>query len=154
MPEHPRVDLGCRVVAEYVDEAEAPPGGEYHRGEAVRPQVTAGYVDVWDAAERAGQPAKPDLSQDEKAVLLALVAESKGLGWGVSVQPFEAEIQKLGMEPVDTHIAVAGLQQKGLVRLEERAVWGNTADRPSLQPVYWVTTEGFTTALHARKRGA
>jgi hypothetical protein len=154
MPEQPKVDVECWVVAEYVDEAEVPPQAEYPHAEAIRPQMTPDYVDVGSFPEQTARPAPPGLTQEEQAVLLALVAESKGLGWGVAIASFEAESRKRGMDPVDTHIAIAGLQQKGLVRLEERAVGGSSADGPSLQPVYCVTSEGFTAALHARKRGA
>jgi hypothetical protein len=95
----------------------------------------------------------PSLSTEEKAILLALVAESRGLGWGVAVYPFESEFERQGIDRIDAHIAVAALQRKGLVRLEERAAWDDLRDRASLYPVYCVTAEGFTAALQMRNRG-
>ena len=37
----------CQIVGEYVDEGEYPPNQTVHKGEVVRPQVTANYVDLW-----------------------------------------------------------------------------------------------------------
>jgi hypothetical protein len=153
MPYQPKLDLGCRVVAEFVDEAGIPQNSACHLGDAIRPQIAASYVDGWSPAGRNGGDLNAALSKAEEAVLLALVAKSKGLGWGVAVHPFEDDIPKLGMEPIDANIAVAGLQQRGLVRLEERADWDKAAERPLLYPVYCVTTQGFKAALQARSPG-
>src|SRR5438477_11526607 len=40
-------NAGCLLVGEYVDEAEVPPNLVVHRGEAVRTQVMAAYLDLW-----------------------------------------------------------------------------------------------------------
>jgi hypothetical protein len=39
--------VGCLLVGEYVDEAECPANLAHHRGEPVRPQVVANYLDLW-----------------------------------------------------------------------------------------------------------
>ena len=40
-------NIGCLLVGEYVDEAECPPHLTSCRGEVVRPQVVANYLDLW-----------------------------------------------------------------------------------------------------------
>jgi hypothetical protein len=151
MQKQSKVDLDCRLIAEYVDEAELPPQAAYHRGEVLRPHVAGSYVDVGSPLDHKDQP-KPTLSTTEQALLLALVAECKGIGWGVSVYLFESVIRELGIDLVDANIAVAGLQQKELVRLEERAGWDKVEDRASLYPVYCVTSQGFTVTLQVRTK--
>src|SRR2546423_3372817 len=47
MTNHTHAPVGCLLVGEYVDEAELPAQGEFHRGEVVRPQVVTGYLDLW-----------------------------------------------------------------------------------------------------------
>jgi hypothetical protein len=47
MTNHVRVEAGCLLVGEYVDEAECPANLACHRGEVVRPQVVANFVDLW-----------------------------------------------------------------------------------------------------------
>jgi hypothetical protein len=42
-----RTQVGCLLVGEYVDEAEVPAGLTAQRGEVVRPQVVASYLDLW-----------------------------------------------------------------------------------------------------------
>jgi hypothetical protein len=42
-----KVQIGCRLVGEYVDEAEVPAHLAVHLGEAVRAHVVATYVDLW-----------------------------------------------------------------------------------------------------------
>jgi hypothetical protein len=39
--------VGCTLVGGYVDEAECPTNLAYHKGDVVRPQVIARYLDVW-----------------------------------------------------------------------------------------------------------
>jgi hypothetical protein len=39
---------GCLHVGEYVDEAECPTNLAVHPGEAVRPNVVANYLDLWE----------------------------------------------------------------------------------------------------------
>ncbi len=51
MTEHARAAVGCRMAGEYVDEAECPTGLTRHGGEVVRPQVVAGFVDVWGSED-------------------------------------------------------------------------------------------------------
>jgi hypothetical protein len=47
MTNHTSAPVGCLLVGEYVDEAGLPAQGELHRGEAVRPQTIACYLDLW-----------------------------------------------------------------------------------------------------------
>jgi len=42
-----KVEIGCRLVGEYVDEAEVPAGMVVHRGEPVRPLSLTEFVDDW-----------------------------------------------------------------------------------------------------------
>jgi hypothetical protein len=42
-----RATAGCLMVGEYVDEAECPANLAFHRGEVVRPQVVANFLDLW-----------------------------------------------------------------------------------------------------------
>ncbi len=37
----------CLLVGEYVDEADCPGNLAFHRGEVVRPQVVANFLDLW-----------------------------------------------------------------------------------------------------------
>jgi hypothetical protein len=39
--------VGCQLVGEFVDEADLPPNLPASRGEVVRPQVVASYLDLW-----------------------------------------------------------------------------------------------------------
>jgi hypothetical protein len=41
------VTTGCQLVGEYVDEAAYPANLAFHRGEVVRPQVVANFLDLW-----------------------------------------------------------------------------------------------------------
>ncbi len=84
-------------------------------------------------------------------MLLELAKESKGLGWPVAVYPFQSNIRGLSMAKVDANIAIANLQEKCLVRLEERAGVDDMKGQPSLYPVYVVTTNGFTETLWLRQ---
>jgi hypothetical protein len=47
MADHVSAATGCLLVGEYVDEAECPTTFASHRGEVVRPQVVANFVDLW-----------------------------------------------------------------------------------------------------------
>jgi hypothetical protein len=47
MTNHNHTEVGCHLVGEYVDEAELPVNIACHRGEVVRPQVVANYIDLW-----------------------------------------------------------------------------------------------------------
>jgi hypothetical protein len=38
---------GCLLVGEYVDEVECPAHLALHRGEVVRPQIVANFLDLW-----------------------------------------------------------------------------------------------------------
>ncbi len=42
---------GCLLVGEYTDEAESPANLGVHRGEVVRPQVVADFLDLWGRDE-------------------------------------------------------------------------------------------------------
>src|SRR5262249_44410521 len=42
---------GCQLVGEYVDEADCPTNLAFHRGEVVRPQVVANFLDLWGRDE-------------------------------------------------------------------------------------------------------
>jgi hypothetical protein len=41
----------CRLVAEFVDEAELPPAAEIHSGEVVRPRMVGDFSDVGEPAD-------------------------------------------------------------------------------------------------------
>ena len=47
MADQTNVDVGCRLIGEYVDEGEVPANLAYHQGEVVRPQIVGEYLDVW-----------------------------------------------------------------------------------------------------------
>ncbi len=47
MSEHTNANVGCLLVGEYVDEAELPADLAPHRGEVVRPDMAANYLDPW-----------------------------------------------------------------------------------------------------------
>lgn len=47
MTNHDSAAAGCVMIGEYGDEAECPPDLTSHRGEVVRPQVVAYYLDLW-----------------------------------------------------------------------------------------------------------
>jgi hypothetical protein len=47
MTNHVGATTGCLLVGEYVDEAESPTNIEFHRGEVIRPQVVANFLDIW-----------------------------------------------------------------------------------------------------------
>jgi hypothetical protein len=47
MTDHVSAATGCLLVGEYVDEAECQTTFAFHRGEVVRPQVVADFVDLW-----------------------------------------------------------------------------------------------------------
>jgi hypothetical protein len=47
MTNHVSANVGCLLVGEYVDEAECPTNLAFRRGEVVRPQVVANYLDLW-----------------------------------------------------------------------------------------------------------
>ena len=47
MTNHVSATTGCLLVGEYVDEAECPANRAFHRGEVVRPQVVANFIDLW-----------------------------------------------------------------------------------------------------------
>jgi hypothetical protein len=51
MANHTGANVGCLVVGEYVDEAEPPANLAFHRGEVVRSQVVANYLDLWGRDE-------------------------------------------------------------------------------------------------------
>jgi hypothetical protein len=58
MPEPTRANVDCRLVGEYVDEAETPPvvgerSAPLPLGEAVKTNVVATYCDVWSPHEEA-----------------------------------------------------------------------------------------------------
>src|SRR5438067_292499 len=48
MSYHGEARADCHVVGEYIDEADMPADGTYHRGESVRTHVVADFVDVWE----------------------------------------------------------------------------------------------------------
>jgi hypothetical protein len=50
MADQPGAEAGCRLVGEYVDEAEEPTTPAA-RGEVVRPQVVADHLDLWGLAD-------------------------------------------------------------------------------------------------------
>lgn len=52
MTNHTNAEVGCLLVGEYVDEAELPTNVTFHRGEVVRPQVVANYLDLWARDDR------------------------------------------------------------------------------------------------------
>lgn len=82
------------------------------------------------------------LSPDERAVLVALVAESHGIGDGVAVYPFESTVRKLGMEGRSS-VVIAALQDHDLVVLGEEMGYDRLEQRESPYPVYQVTPRGF-----------
>jgi hypothetical protein len=47
MSSHVRANAGCLLVGEYVDEAERPVDEPAARGEVVRPQIVADFIDLW-----------------------------------------------------------------------------------------------------------
>src|SRR2546421_13125262 len=47
MTNHVSAEFGCLLVGEYVDEAECPTNLAFRRGEVVRPQVVANFLDLW-----------------------------------------------------------------------------------------------------------
>jgi hypothetical protein len=51
MTNHSSVNVGCLLVGEYTDEAEVPTDLAVHRGEVVRPQVVADYLDLWSKTD-------------------------------------------------------------------------------------------------------
>lgn len=63
MPTYPKVEVGCRLVAEYIDEGEIPPSVVKHGGQPVRPWLVASYDDSAGHSDRNGGPPEPGLSK-------------------------------------------------------------------------------------------
>ncbi len=51
MNKRANADVACRLVGEYLDEAELPADSTFGHGEVVRTQVIANYQDAWVADE-------------------------------------------------------------------------------------------------------
>lgn len=51
MPNHANVEAGCRLIGEFVDDAEAPSGIQGHSAEVVRPLVLKEFLDLWGNEE-------------------------------------------------------------------------------------------------------
>lgn len=56
MPLRQKVETGCELVGQFVDEAEIPAGIVVHRGEPVRPVSLTQFEDDW----MAGNSSLPD----------------------------------------------------------------------------------------------
>jgi hypothetical protein len=55
MTEHPNADVGCRLVGEFVDDAEPPRRPTFHDGAVVRPKVVADYLDFGARGDGANE---------------------------------------------------------------------------------------------------
>lgn len=83
------------------------------------------------------------LSEDGRRILEALVANSKGIGFGVAVYPFESVVRKLGMRDVIAGTAIAELQEHDFVELADEEVQSPLSGETTTYPVYRVTADGF-----------
>jgi len=90
------------------------------------------------------------MSTEEEAVLFELIKKSKGLGDTVAVYPFESILKGLFDNLIDAKLAIYRLQKQGIIKLDEEAGYDDFRKKPSLYPVYIVTTEGWETALKLR----
>jgi hypothetical protein len=84
-----------------------------------------------------------ELSDNARAILRELVRESRGLGWGVAVYPFETNIRTLNIPQIDANLAIVELQRNGLVQLDERTAIDPMTNQPHPYPVYVLTVDGF-----------
>jgi hypothetical protein len=87
----------------------------------------------------------------EKSVLFSLISESKGLGAGVAVYPFETTLRKIISNPVDAKLVIYSLQKLGYLTLSEKEGYDHLRDKAAMYPVYIVTEKGFEAALEIRK---
>lgn len=73
-------DVGCRLVGEFVDEAELPPDGDFHHGEVVSPRIAANYIDEWTgngvAAENLSRALLRVVQEETHAPSRAQIVES------------------------------------------------------------------------------
>jgi hypothetical protein len=46
-----KVEVGCRLAGEYLDEGQVPANLAQHRGEPVRPKLVADFLDLWCQGE-------------------------------------------------------------------------------------------------------
>ncbi|MFM8839487.1 MAG: hypothetical protein ACKOFB_00070 [bacterium] len=90
------------------------------------------------------------MNAKEQAVLFELISRSKGLGDSVAVYPFESVLKGLFDQMVDAKLTIFGLQKKGFIKIDEKAGFDEFRKRPSLYPVYIITTKGWEYALKAR----
>jgi hypothetical protein len=91
------------------------------------------------------------MNNHEQSVLFALIAESKGLGAGVAVYPFESVLKKIIANPIDAKLVIYSLQKLGYVTLSEKEGYDHLRDKKAMYPVYIVTEQGFEAALEIRK---
>ena len=98
-------------------------------------------VDYVQLENQKDVPLSVPLSDDERTILDALVAESKGIGFGVAVYPFESVLKDL---PIDRPSAVvANLQERGFVEIGEEDGYNTMIGEFTKFPVYRVTAAGF-----------
>ena len=87
----------------------------------------------------------------EKNVLFALISESKGLGAGVAVYPFETTLRRITSNPVDAKLIIYSLQKLDYLTISEKEGYDHLRDKAAMYPVYIVTDKGFEAALEIRK---
>jgi len=91
------------------------------------------------------------MNNHEQSVLFALISESKGLGAGVAVYPFESTLKKIIANPIDAKLVIYSLQKLGYITLSEKEGYDHLRDKQAMYPVYIVTEKGFEAALDIRK---
>lgn len=94
MTNHISAAAGCLLVGEYVDEAECPANVAFHRGEVVRPQVVANFLDLWGRDD--GMREFTVLLKDGRVV----VVRGHGLKNGLPIAPVFSVVVRSGGEEV------------------------------------------------------
>lgn len=100
-------------------------------------------LEYTDGLQSESQNQEPVLlSEDGRRILNALVANSKGIGFGVAVYPFESVVQDLGMQD-KASAAIAELQEHDFVELADEEGRSLLSGETTTYPVYRVTADGF-----------
>lgn len=103
-------------------------------------------ISLLEFTDKLAQPQNQEsvsLSEDGRRILEALVANSKGIGFGVAVYPFESVVRKLGMRDVKAGTAIAELQEHDFVELADEEGQSPLSGETTTYPVYRVTADGF-----------
>lgn len=97
-----------------------------------------------DELEQPQNQESVSLSEDGRRILEALVANSKGIGFGVAVYPFESVVlRELGMGDITAGTAIAELQEHDFVELADEEGQSSLSGETYTYPVYRVTADGF-----------